>query len=56
MAKQEKPQPKKVVGPLVEDEQVVGGIDKETGAAVIRPKTAEGKADKLTEATDPNER
>lgn len=43
-------------GPLVEDTQTVGGIDKETGRQVIRPKTADGKADKLTEATDPRER
>jgi hypothetical protein len=43
-------------GPLVEDTQTVGGTDKATGAPVIRPKTADGKADKVTEATDPNER
>ena len=50
--KEEKPQP----GPLVEDTQTVGGTDKETGAPVIRPKTPDGKADSLTEATDPSER
>jgi hypothetical protein len=46
-----KPKP----GPLVEDETMVGGIDKKTGAAVIRPKTPDGKADSLTEATDKRE-
>lgn len=48
--------PAKKVGPLVEDEGMVGGTDTETGAPVIRPKTADGKADRLTEATDPQER
>lgn len=48
--------PEKKVGPLVEDESVVGGTDAETGAPVIRPKTPDGKADRLTEATDPRER
>ena len=43
-------------GPLVEDTQTVGGRDKKTGAPVVRPKTPEGKADKMTEATDPRER
>lgn len=47
----EKPKP----GPLVEDMQTVGGVDKATGAPVIRPKTPDGKADALTEATDPQE-
>lgn len=47
---------KSVSGPLVEDTQVVGGTDKATGAPAIRPKTPEGKADKLMEATDPRER
>ena len=40
---------------LVVDETVVGGTDKETGAPVVRPKTSDGKADNLTEATDPSE-
>jgi hypothetical protein len=42
-------------GMLVEDETVVGGTDKETGAPVVRPKTADGTADSMTEATDPAE-
>ena len=46
----------KPAGPLVEDTQTVGGTDKKTGADVIRPKMADGKADKVTEATDPSER
>lgn len=53
------PEPKppvKKVAPLVEDESMVGGTDTETGAPVIRPKTPDGKADRLTEATDPRER
>jgi len=50
--KKKKPAP----GPLVEDTQTVGGTDKQTGQQVIRPKTADGKADKVTEATDPRER
>ncbi len=45
----------KVPGPLVEDTSVVGGTDKDTGAPVIRPKTPDGKADGMTEATDPSE-
>ncbi len=53
---EEKPQPNKPSTPLVEDTQTVGGVDKATGAPVIRPKTPEGKADRLTEATDPRER
>lgn len=53
MTDEQKPKPKP--GLLVEDESVVGGIDKETGAPVIRPKTPEGTADKLTEATDRRE-
>lgn len=43
-------------GPLVEDESVVGGVDAATGAPVIRPKDPEGKADRMTESTDPRER
>lgn len=54
MTDEQKPAP--VRGPIVEDESVVGGIDKETGQPVIRPKTPEGTADKVTEATDPSER
>ncbi len=53
---EEKPKPNKVRAPMVEDTQTVGGVDKTTGAPVIRPKTPEGKADSVTEATDPNER
>lgn len=53
---EEKPQPNKTPGPIVEDTQSVGGTDKTTGAPVIRPKTPDGKADSMTEATDPNER
>lgn len=43
-------------GPLVEDASVVGGIDRATGAPVIRPKAPDGKGDGLNEATDPRER
>ena len=43
-------------GPIVEDATMVGGKDKTTGADVIRPKTTDGKADSVTEATDPSER
>lgn len=42
-------------GMLVEDASVVGGTDKKTGQTVVRPKTADGKADGLTEATDKRE-
>lgn len=52
---QDKPD-KPVRGLIVEDTTVVGGIDKKTGQPVIRPKTPEGTADKVTEATDPSER
>lgn len=41
--------------PLVEDATVVGGVDRETGAPVIRPKTPDGHADSKTESTDPSE-
>jgi hypothetical protein len=47
--------PNPVKAPIVEDTQTVGGIDKTTGAPVIRAKTPEGGADALTEATDPQE-
>lgn len=50
-----KPEEKPKPGLLCEDETVVGGTDKETGAPVIRPKTPEGTADSLTEATDARE-
>ncbi len=56
MPEEAKPQPNETPGPIVEDEQTVGGIDKTTGAPVIRPKTPDGKADGVTEATDPSER
>lgn len=52
----DKPKPNKPSTPIVEDTQTIGGVDKATGAPVIRPKTADGKADNLTEATDPRER
>ena len=42
-------------GMLVEDTSVVGGVDKKTGQPVIRTKAPDGKADKLTEATDKRE-
>lgn len=42
-------------GPLVEDTSVVGGVDRVTGAPVIRPKTQDGKGDMMTETTDPRE-
>lgn len=42
--------------PLVEDTSVVGGVDRQTGAPVIRPKGPDGKGDQMTEATDPRER
>jgi hypothetical protein len=45
----------KLAGPLVEDATVIGGVDKKTGAPVIRPKTPDGKADESTEATDKRE-
>ena len=47
-----KPRP----APLVEDSTVAGGIDRATGAPVIRPKTPDGKGDRLNETTDPRER
>lgn len=53
---EDKPKPNKPATPIVEDTQTVGGVDRETGAPVIRPKTPDGKADKLMEATDPRER
>lgn len=43
-------------GPLVEDTSVAGGVDRQTGAPVIRPKGQDGKGDKLNETTDPRER
>lgn len=41
--------------PLVEDTSVVGGVDEQTGAPVIRPRTSEGCADESTRATDRRE-
>lgn len=55
MNKQEKPK-KAPVGPIVEDETCVGGVDPSTGAPVIRPKTPTGKADESVEPTDRRER
>jgi len=43
-------------GPLVEDTTVAGGIDRQTGAPVIRAKGCDGKGDTLNETTDPRER
>lgn len=42
--------------PLVEDTSVVGGVDRQTGAPVVRPRGTDGKGDDLNEATDPRER
>lgn len=42
--------------PLVEDETVAGGVDKQTGAPVIRPKRPDGKVDEATTPTDPREK
>lgn len=42
--------------PLVEDETVCGGLDAETGAPVVRPKTPDGRADEATDPTDPREK
>ena len=46
---------KKKAGPLVEDTSVVGGHDANTGEDVIRPRTSDGHADRMTEATDQRE-
>lgn len=43
-------------GPLVEDTSVTGGVDRATGAPVVRAKGPDGKGDRLTETTDPRER
>lgn len=43
------------ITPLVEDTSVVGGVDEESGAPVIRPRTPGGRADESTCATDPRE-
>lgn len=40
---------------LVEDETVCGGLDAETGAPVIKPKTPDGRADESMKPTDPRE-
>jgi len=53
---QETDKPKPRPGPLVEDETVVGGYDEQTGAAVIRPKTPDGRADESTRPTDRREK
>lgn len=45
-----------VPGLLVEDATLVGGKDKTTGADVVRPKTASGKADESTIPTDKREK
>jgi len=42
-------------GLIVEDSTVVGGRDRATGADVVRPKTAGGKADESTDPTDARE-
>lgn len=54
MSANEKPKPKP--GLLVEDSTVVGGVDKKTGAPVIKAKTTGGKADESVEPTDKNEK
>lgn len=43
-------------GPIVEDTSVAGGVDRVTGAPVIRPKAQDGKGDNMNETTDPRER
>ena len=55
MADEPKPT-KPVPGPLVEDTGVVGGRDAKTGAPVIKPKTASGKADESVKPTDSREK
>lgn len=42
-------------GPIVEDSTMVGGIDKETGAPVVKPKAPGGGSDSTMESTDPSE-
>lgn len=42
--------------PLVEDETLTGGLDAETGAPVIKPKTPDGRADESMIPTDPREK
>lgn len=42
--------------PLVEDTSVVGGVDAQSGAPVVRPRAVDGRADEGTVATDPQER
>lgn len=51
----DKQAPPPTPGLLVEDESVIGGTDKETGAPVIKPKTPAGKADESVEPTDKRE-
>lgn len=52
MEKGTKPKP----GLLIEDAQCVGGVDKATGATVVKSKTAKGKADESVEPTDAREK
>lgn len=44
------------IGLLVEDTTVVGGVDAQTGAPVVRAKTPDGRADESTVPTDARER
>lgn len=46
---------KPIQAPLVEDTSVVGGIDRQTGQPVVRPRTPGGDGGSMTEATDPRE-
>ena len=55
MTDEQQSAPKPKPGLLVEDTSVVGGTDKATGQPVVRPRTPDGTADKLTEATDKRE-
>jgi hypothetical protein len=50
----EKKKPKP--GPIVEDTSVTGGHDATTGAPVIKPKGADGKADESVKPTDSREK
>jgi len=47
---------KPVRGVIVEDETVVGGVDAQTGAPVVAPKTPQGEVSENVTATDPRER
>ena len=46
---------KKQPGPLVEDAGMVGGVDEDTGASKIAPKTTEGTAPEGVKPTDERE-